>query len=69
MAGIIGEIGEFSEGKETFTCYLERLEQFFIANAIKQDRAVSVFLTVIGPKSYTLPKSMVSPDKVSEKSL
>ena len=71
MAGIIGEIGEFSEGKETFTCYLERLEQFFIANAIKQDRAVSVFLTltVIGPKSYTLLKSMVSPDKVSEKSL
>ncbi|XP_038063116.1 uncharacterized protein LOC119733818 [Patiria miniata] len=69
MAAVIGKVDEFDEGKETFTCYLERLDQFFIANDIKDAKAVSVFLTVIGPKSYSLLKSMVSPDNVSDKSL
>ena len=54
MAAIIEKVEEFDEGKETFTCYLERLDQFFIANDIKDAKAVSVFLTVIGPRSYSL---------------
>lgn len=68
MAAIIRKVDEFDEGKETFTCYLERLDQFFNANDIRDAKA-GVFLSVIGPKSYSLLKSMVSPDKVSDKSL
>ncbi len=69
MAALIGKIGEYREGEEQFEYYLERLEQFFVANAIADDRAVSVFLTVIGPKSYGLLKNLVSPGKPCDKSL
>lgn len=69
MAALIGKIGEYREGEEQFEYYLERLEQSFVANAIADDRAVSVFLTVIGPKSYGLLKNLVSPGKPCDKSL
>lgn len=69
MANSIGNIGEFQEGKETFECYSERLEQYFIANNIGEDRAVSVFLTVIGPNAYALLKSLVSPRKPKDMEL
>ena len=31
---LLGAIGEFEPSKETFTVYLERLDQFFVANNI-----------------------------------
>ena len=36
MAALIGSLGAFDPSLETFTAYLERLEQFYIANDIGQ---------------------------------
>ena len=36
MAALIGSFGAFDPSLETFTAYLERLEQFYIANDIGQ---------------------------------
>lgn len=69
MAGIIGQIGEFEEGKEEFVNYVERVEQYFLANDVSTARQISVFLTVIGPATYSLVKSLVSPQKPSDKTI
>ena len=39
----IGKIGEFTEGKETFDNYVERVEQVFVANEIDDGKQVVVF--------------------------
>ena len=36
MAALIGSLGAFDPSLETFTAYLERLEQFYVANYIGQ---------------------------------
>ncbi|KAJ8032952.1 hypothetical protein HOLleu_23051 [Holothuria leucospilota] len=69
MAATIGQIGEYIEGKENVECYLERLDHFFTANNIGNDRAVSVFLTVISPTAYAVLKSLSSPAKPSDKNI
>ena len=65
MAGIIGKIDSFDESIETWTSYVERLEEYFKANKIKDNLKVSCLLSLIGGKTYTLLRSLTSPDKPS----
>ena len=65
-----------------FTAYLERLEQYFIANSIGQcpadatqevlaaadKKKVAVFISVIGKKSYATLRDLCSPDSPNDKS-
>ncbi|KAJ8044412.1 hypothetical protein HOLleu_07152 [Holothuria leucospilota] len=64
---LIGKVGEFDSSCEDFSSYEERLGQFFLANRVKTDRRVAVFLSVIGAKTYGLLKSLIMPDTPSEK--
>ena len=65
----IGQIGEFVEGQEEFECYIERVEQFFKANEISEEKQVAVLLTVIGASTYSLLKSLLAPQSPSSKNL
>ena len=62
-----GRIKEFCPEEETVESYLERIELFFIANEIADEKKVAVFLSVIGSKTYTILRSLVAPAKPSEK--
>ncbi|XP_069128677.1 uncharacterized protein [Argopecten irradians] len=62
----VGKIGEFVEGSENFTCYVERMEQYFAANDIT-DKKVAVFLAVMGPQTYSLLRNIMTPDLPSTK--
>ena len=63
----VGKIGEYVEGKEEFTCYVERLEQYFAANDVANDKKVAVFLAVVGPQTYSLLRNILTPDLPSTK--
>ena len=65
----IGQIREFVEGQEEFECYIERVEQFFKANEISEEKQVAVLLTVIGASTYSLLKSLLAPQRPSSKNL
>jgi hypothetical protein len=58
---LIGKLGEFQEGKETFVNYVERMEQFFVVNEGKNEKKVAVFLSVVGPATYGILKNLVQP--------
>ena len=66
-------MGEFDERREEVSSYLERLEQWMLANVIGEptpagtaDRRVSVLLAVIGPKAYALLRNLLTPAKPSD---
>ena len=60
--------GVFSGGSETWVSYIDRLQQYFVANDIKgNERQRVVLLSICGASTYQLIRSMVSPAKPTEK--
>ena len=82
MASLIGSLGAFDPSLKIFTAFLERLEQFYIANDIGQRAAdateairkaadkkkVAVIISVIGSKTYNTLRDLYSPLVPKEKS-
>ena len=71
----IGFIGQFDDTKESLESYSERLEQYFIANKIKDNSAdgglddrVPALLSIIGGHTYSLLRDLTAPDKPATKS-
>ena len=79
---LFGVFGEIDPSTELFTAYLERLEQFLIANSIGQcsadasqevlaaadEEKVAVFISVMGKNSYVILRDLCSPDSPKDKS-
>ena len=63
----IGNVSEFSESREDFEAYMERLTAWFEANDIADDKKSSVFLAVVGPEAYKILRNLTAPDKPSTK--
>ena len=68
MAAGVGHIEEYRPENEQFSSYLERVEQFFIANDIKNEQKKATFLSLIGSQTYSLLKNLVSPTIPKDKS-
>ena len=63
-----GKINEFDADVEDRVQYTDRLAQYFIANDIGDaDKQRATLLSVCGPKTYGLMRSLVSPAKPSDK--
>ena len=70
MAAVFGRIDEFNSKKEDWPQYVEHLDHFFAANGITDaDKKQSIFLTVIGPATFRLLRSLLHPTKLEAKEL
>ena len=68
-AGTLGRIEEY-DGTSDWDQYVERLENFFLANDIKEDaKQRAVFLSVVGSSTYKILRNLVTPDKPADKTL
>ena len=63
----VGNMEPFDEGVEDWPTYLERLEQFFVVNNVKDEKRKSHLITFLGAKTYRLLKSLTAPTKPSDK--
>ena len=63
---LIGNIGEYIESRESWSQYIERLEQFFVANNIAEGKKVSVLLSTIGAVAYRTIGNLVAPGKPAD---
>ena len=62
-----GTIVAFSSSQETWTVYVERLEQYFAANKIEDtDQQRAILLSVYGPATYWLICNLVLPKRPTE---
>ena len=52
---------EFDPEVESVTAYLERLQLYFEANGVEEDRRVAALLTLVGPKVYDTLRSLLAP--------
>ena len=56
-------IGPFEEGKEAWHQYQEKLEQYFVANGIPEEKRRAVLLSTCGRATYQLISNLLAPDK------
>ena len=64
-----GKPPEFEETVEDWDQYIERMENYFVANGIRQEeKKRSLLLAVISPANYRLLRSLIYPQKPCEKS-
>lgn len=66
MAALLGSINEFSRS-DNWTLWHERLEQFFLANDVKDEKKAALFLTLIGKEGYAILRNLCAPDLPSSK--
>ena len=63
-----GKIESFDATKENWETYVEREEQFLLANDIDDDHKVQTLLSLIGGKTYTQLRDLLAPEKPATKS-
>ena len=51
----------FNLDNETISAYLERFDLFIQANGVADEKKVPVFLSVLGGKTYSLLRNLLSP--------
>ena len=57
-------IGAFSPSQEEWSEYVERLVHYYVANDIVgEEKRRAILLTAVGPATYRLLKTLVSPDE------
>ncbi|XP_063846489.1 uncharacterized protein LOC135092154 isoform X1 [Scylla paramamosain] len=67
--GFIGKVEEFNQDAEVWTQYVERLEHFFEANdIIEEKKKKSTLLAVCGARTYEVIRSLCLPEKPADKS-
>ena len=59
---IVGAIGSFDPSTTQWISYIEQMEEFFLANGIKEDRKkVAILISTVGSQTYKLLKDLCSP--------
>ena len=65
---LIGSVESLDINSDNWLEYVERVEQYFIANEITTEvKKKGILLTIIGSEAYTLLRSLTEPEKPSEK--
>ena len=67
VTSAVGKLTEFDPRNDSITAYVERVNLFFTANDVADGKKVAVFLSVIGPKTYTLLRNLTTPVVPAEK--
>ena len=64
---VLGYMEAYNPDMDDWSTYIERLNLFFLANAIKDNKKVAVLLTVLGMKAYSLLQTIITPSKPAKK--
>ena len=58
---LVGQVGEYVDGKKDIATYIERVELYFAASYVKADYKVATFLVFIVADAYGVARNFVSP--------
>ena len=66
-----GRMDEFRPDNESIDAYLERIDLYFKANfdEMSDAKKVSIFLSVLGGKTYSILRDLLAPAKLHEDDL
>ena len=60
------KLEEFQPHSETVVAYLERVDLFFVANDIANDKKIPVFLSTVGGKIHSFLCDLLAPEKLQD---
>ena len=63
----IGKLEQYNEKAEDWCSYIERLEMYFKANDVSDEKKVPVLISSMGPSTYALLKDLLAPALPSTK--
>ncbi|XP_047997401.1 uncharacterized protein LOC125234995 [Leguminivora glycinivorella] len=63
----VGKVGPFDLNNDNWELYVDRLEQYFVANEVKTDMKVATLITVMGGDAYELMVNLCTPAKPASK--
>ena len=64
---LIGQVSAFDPEEESWTEYKERLEHYFLANDVTDEKKKkSVLIAVVGSKTYKLMRNLCKPKQPGE---
>ncbi len=69
MATQYGRLREFHPETDTIKAYLERVDLYFAANEVAEDKRVPILLSSIGPSTYALLSDLTAPASPGGKTL
>ena len=58
MATFLGSVSVFDADQGDWTAYIERVEQFFVANGVANEARVPTLIALMGSQTYGLLKSL-----------
>ena len=59
-----GNIGEFDQALKNWEAYIERMEQYFVANEVTSNaKKKAILLSTCGPLTYSTIRSLAAPNK------
>ena len=64
-----GTLKEFCPASDSMKTYLQRVDLYFAANSVKDDKKVAILLTSIGASTYDRLCDLMAPDAPSTKTL
>lgn len=67
MAGLIGNVPEFNSGKDDWSVYSERLEQFFEINDIPEEKRNAFLISSVGADTYKTIRDLCHPQLPKDK--
>ena len=65
---LVGQVGEYVDGKKDIASYIERVELYFAVNYVKADYKVATFLAFIVAGAYGVPWNLLAPERPIYKS-
>ena len=65
MATFLSSVLVFDADQEDWTAYIERVEQFFLANGVANEARVPILIALMGSQTYGLLKRLTTPTKPS----
>ncbi|XP_067026439.1 uncharacterized protein [Acropora muricata] len=65
---LVGQVGEYVDGKEDIASYIERTELYFAANYVEKGNEVVALLAVIGADAYGVLCNLQAPQRPKDKS-
>lgn len=60
---VVGKIEEFDSAKEDWQSYIERVEVYFVANDVQDDKRVATLLSLMGATTYHLLHNLLAPQR------
>ena len=65
---LVGQVGEYVDGKKDIASYIQRVELYIAANYVEADYKVATFIALIRADVFGVLRNLLAPERPKDKS-